>query len=144
MPPAVSLYHNTNTLSPAHLFSQIDARSTTPLYAQIATRIKVAIAAGDLAPGAGLPSVRQLASQLRINPATVVQAYRELETEGFVEMKQGAGTFVRQVPERRRGDERSQQAQALVKRMLEEAGRLRISPDELRAALGKLLDGESR
>ncbi len=104
----------------------------------------MAIAAGDLAPGAGLPSVRQLASQLRINPATVVQAYRELETEGFVEMKQGAGTFVRQVPERRRGDERSQQAQALVKRMLEEAGRLRISPDELRAALGKLLDGESR
>ncbi len=103
----------------------------------------MAIAAGDLAPGAGLPSVRQLASQLRINPATVVQAYRELEVEGFVEMRQGAGTFVKQVPERRRGEQRNQQAQALAKRMLEEAARLRIPPDELRAALDKLLDSGS-
>jgi GntR family transcriptional regulator len=125
------------------VFSQIDARSTVPLYAQIATRIKVAIAAGDLSPGSGLPSVRQLAAQLRINPATVVQAYRELEAEGFVEMRQGAGTFVREVPERRRGEERNQQAMALAKRMLEEAGRLRIAPQALKEALAKLLDSGS-
>ncbi len=125
------------------MFSQIDARSTTPLYAQIATRIKVAIAAGDLPPGSGLPSVRQLAGQLRINPATVVQAYRELEGDGFVEMRQGAGTFVREVPEHRRGEERSEQAATLVKRMLEEAGRLRIPPQELREAFGRILDSRA-
>lgn len=122
------------------MFSQIDARSTIPLYAQIATRIKVAIAAGDLAPGSGLPSVRQLAGQLRINPATVVQAYRELEVEGFVEMRQGAGTFVREMAEKRKIEERSQQAMALAKRMLAEAGRLRISPQELREAIGKITE----
>lgn len=122
------------------MFSQIDSRSVTPLYAQIATRIKVAIAAGDLAPGSGLPSVRQLASQLRINPATVVQAYRELEREGFVEMRQGAGTFVQEVPEKVKGAERSEQAEALVRRMLEDASRLRIPPQDLRKALLRLMD----
>ena len=122
------------------MFSQIDPRSTTPLYAQIATRIKVAIAAGDLPPGSGLPSVRQLASRLRINPATVVQAYRELESDGFVELRQGAGTFVRELPERRRGEERDRQATALARRMLAEAGRLRISPQDLRDALVNLLE----
>jgi GntR family transcriptional regulator len=122
------------------VFSQIDSRSTIPLYAQIATRIKVAIAAGDLAPGSGLPSVRQLAGQLRINPATVVQAYRELEVEGFVEMRQGAGTFVRELPEKRRDEERAQQALVLARRMLAEAGRLRISPQELRDAIARIMD----
>lgn len=122
------------------MFSQIDSRSTIPLYAQIATRIKVAIAAGDLAPGSGLPSVRQLAGQLRINPATVVQAYRELEVEGFVEMRQGAGTFVRELPETRREEERAQQAMALARRMLAEAGRLRIPPQELREAIARIID----
>jgi GntR family transcriptional regulator len=122
------------------VFSQIDSRSTIPLYAQIATRIKVAIAAGDLSPGSGLPSVRQLAGQLRINPATVVQAYRELESEGFVEMRQGAGTFVRDLPEQRREEERSQQATAFARRTLAEAGRLRISPRELQAALARIME----
>lgn len=122
------------------MFSQIDSRSTIPLYAQIATRIKVAIAAGDLAPGSGLPSVRHLAGQLRINPATVVQAYRELESEGFVEMRQGAGTFVQELAEQRKDEERSQQAMALAKKMLAEAGRLRISPQEIRSAIEKILD----
>jgi GntR family transcriptional regulator len=122
------------------VFSQIDARSSIPLYAQIATRVKVAIAAGDLSPGSGLPSVRQLAGQLRINPATVVQAYRELEAEGFVEMRQGAGTFVREMAEQRKDAERSQQAMALARKLLAEAGRLRISPQEIRAAVEKILE----
>ena len=79
----------------------------------------------------------------RTSSIQVSLPYSEGETEGFVEMRQGAGTFVRQVPERRRGEERSHQAVALARRMLEEAGRLRSPPGELRAALEKLLDGES-
>src|SRR2546430_17582956 len=55
-----------------------------PLYEQIANRVRVAIASGELRPAAALPSVRQLAAELRVNPATVVQAYRDLEAEGFV------------------------------------------------------------
>lgn len=123
------------------MFSQINARSATPLYAQIASRIRVAIAAGELAPGDGLPSVRQLASQLLINPATVVQAYRDLEAEGFVEMRQGTGTFVRDVPARKKDSERQEQAIAFARRVLADAGKLRITPAELQAALKRVTGG---
>lgn len=125
------------------MFEHIDARSPTPLYAQIAGRLKGAIAAGELRPGDALPSVRQLAARLRVNPATVVQAYRELETEGFVEMKQGAGTFVRDVTVERRGRERARQARALVRRLVAEAGRLGLTADELTAALEQELGAKA-
>jgi GntR family transcriptional regulator len=117
------------------VFERIDARSPTPLYAQIADRIRVAIAAGELAPGSGLPSVRQLAADLRINPATVVQAYRELESEGFVDMKQGAGTFVRDVPADRRARERARRALQLVRHLIADAGRLGLSLQDVASAI---------
>lgn len=122
------------------MFEQIDPRSPTPLYAQIAGRLRVAVAAGELRPGEALPSVRQLAARLRVNPATVAQAYRELEAEGFVEMRQGAGTFVREVVAERRARERSKQALALVRRMVAEAGRLGLSTKELLAAVDEELE----
>jgi len=126
------------------LFSQIDARSATPLYDQIAARLRVAIAAGELVAGEGLPSVRQLASQLRINPATVAQAYRDLEADGFVEMRQGAGTFVSDVAKESRQHERRRHAVLLVRKMVAEAGRLRIAPDELRAAISEVMGTRSK
>jgi GntR family transcriptional regulator len=117
------------------LFEHIDPRSPTPLYAQIAERLRVAIAAGELAPGDPLPSVRQLAARLRVNPATAVQAYRELESAGFVELRQGAGSFVRPVTPERRSQERESQARQLVRTMVADAGRLGIPLAELRKAL---------
>ncbi len=113
------------------MFDQIDPRSPTPLYDQIASRIRVAVAAGDLRPGEPLPSVRQLAGRLRVNPATVVQAYRTLESEGFVEMRQGSGTFVREIGSTRRLEERSGQARALVRSMLAEAGRRGLAAKDI-------------
>ncbi len=126
------------------MFSQVDARSATPLYDQIAARLRVAIASGELVAGEGLPSVRQLASQLRINPATVAQAYRDLESDGVVEMRQGAGTFVSDVARASRQEERRRHAVALVRKMVAEAGRLRISPEELRAAITEVLGARSK
>ncbi len=123
------------------MFERIDSRSPTPLYAQISTRLRVAIAAGELRPGESLPSVRHLASQLRINPATVVQAYRELEAEGLVATRQGAGTFVLDVPAERRTTERTTEARRLVRDMVVEAGRLGIPVNELRAAVDNELNG---
>ena len=123
------------------MFDRIDPRSPTPLYAQISTRLRVAIAAGELRPGETLPSVRHLASQLRINPATVVQAYRALETEGLVATRQGAGTFVLDVPAERKTTERSAEARRLVRDMVAEAGRLGISAAELRDAVDHELNG---
>ena len=122
------------------MFDQIDPRSPTPLYAQIASRVRVAVAAAELRPGDSLPSVRQLAARLRVNPATVVQAYRDLETEGFVEMRQGAGTFVCDVQSDRRASERARQAAALVRQMVAEAGRLGLSTNEVIAAIAKELE----
>ncbi len=122
------------------MFEQIDPRSATPLYAQIAGRLRVAVAAGELRPGEPLPSVRQLASKLRVNPATVVQAYRDLETEGFVEMRQGAGTFVKEVVPERKATERTKQAVDLVRQMIAEAGRLGLTARELQQAIEQELE----
>ena len=66
----------------------------TPIYAQLVHQIKALIATGRLKSDAELPSVRQLAQQLVLNPNTIVRAYKELETEGLVYKKRGAGTFV--------------------------------------------------
>lgn len=123
------------------MFDRIDPRSPIPLYAQISARLRVAIAAGELKPGAALPSVRQLAGQLRINPATVVQAYRELETEGLVATRQGAGTFVQDISAERQKTDRQTEARRLVRELLADAGRMGITADDLRHAIERELDG---
>lgn len=78
------------------------------VYLQIQTQIERRIAAGSLGPGDPLPSVRTLAKELRINPNTVVRAYRELEHLGLVETRHGEGTFVAE------GAQRLVRASALV------------------------------
>src|SRR2546423_7353111 len=72
----------------------IDARDPTPLYAQLARAIRFAIATGRLAVGDQLPTVRQLAVNLRINANTVAKVYAELERAGVLETRRGVGTFV--------------------------------------------------
>ena len=133
----------THSLS-LQMLDRIDSRSPTPLYAQIASRVKLAIAAGELRAGEGLPSVRQLAATLRINPATVVQAYRALEADGFVEMRQGAGTFVHDLGPGRRAQERKAAARRLVRDLLTEGGRLGISPQDFVAVLRDELTGDTQ
>ncbi|MEO5567361.1 MAG: GntR family transcriptional regulator [Gemmatimonadaceae bacterium] len=117
------------------MFDNIDSRSPTPLYAQIASRVRVAIASGELATGEALPSVRSLATQLRVNPATVVQAYRDLETEGLVSTRHGAGTFVQEVGAERRSRDRAAEARRLVRDLVARAGGLGITTAELRKAI---------
>jgi GntR family transcriptional regulator len=79
---------------------QIDTKSGVPFYRQIIEQIKFAVAREQLNPGERLPTVRQLAVDLAVNPNTVVRAYRELELEGVIDTQQGSGTFVgRQRPE---------------------------------------------
>jgi DNA-binding transcriptional regulator YhcF (GntR family) len=126
------------------MFERIDPRSPTPIYAQIAERVRVAVAAGELTRGDGLPSVRALATRLRVNPATVVQAYRDLEQEGLVEMRQGAGTFVAEMTPDKRSRERTAAARRLVREMLAAASRLGIGRDDLRKAFTGELDGDAR
>lgn len=72
----------------------LDLRSGVPVYRQIIDQVLGAIAAGSLNPGDQLPTVRQLAVDLTINPNTVIRAYRELEIRGVLQTQQGTGTFI--------------------------------------------------
>jgi GntR family transcriptional regulator len=124
------------------MFDRIDPRSPVPLYAQIADRVRLAIATGELPAGAALESVRALAGRLRINPATVVQAYRELDAEGYVEMRQGSGTYVRPLSAERRTREQGRQLRELIRRLLTEAYALGHTRDDVLAAVHKELEGK--
>ncbi len=125
------------------MFDRIDPRSPTPLYDQIASRLRLAIASGELHAGEGLPSVRQLAARLRVNPATIVQAYRELESEGFVQTRHGAGTFVNQVEPAQRTQKQGDEARRLVRELITAAARLGISSTDLLDALRAELEGSA-
>ena len=126
------------------MLEDLDPKSPIPLYDQIASRLRAAVASGELRSGDHLPSVRQLAGRARINPATVTQAYRALEAEGFVETRQGAGTFVKSVSGETRLRERAAQAKRLAREILAEAARLGLSHQELQTAIRHELDGGSK
>jgi len=73
---------------------RLDLKSGVPVYRQLIDQVLVAIAAGQLNAGDQLPTVRQLAVDLSINPNTVVRAYKELEIRGMLATQQGTGTFI--------------------------------------------------
>lgn len=81
-------------LAPSALV-RLDAGDPTPIYMQIARAIRAAIATGRLGRSAQLPTVRQLAVDLRVNANTVAKVYSDLEREGLVQTRRGVGTFVR-------------------------------------------------
>jgi GntR family transcriptional regulator len=76
----------------------VDAKSPTPIYAQLDRSIRAAIATGQLEPGGQLPTVRQLAVDLAVNANTVGRVYAQLERDGILETRRGVGTFVRESP----------------------------------------------
>ena len=67
-----------------------------PIYLQIGIRVREQLARGDLAPGEKLPSARDLAARLSVNPNTVAHAFERLEADGVIETKRGLGTFIRE------------------------------------------------
>ena len=73
---------------------RLDARSGVPVYRQIIDQVQAGLASGTLASGDQLPTVRQVAVDLEINPNTVLRAYRELEIRGVLDTQQGTGTFI--------------------------------------------------
>ncbi len=85
---------------------QIDLKSGVPFYRQIIDQVRAAMATESIGPGDRLPTVRQLAVDLSINPNTVSRAYTELELTGLVETQMGSGTFVGSRPVERNDVER--------------------------------------
>jgi GntR family transcriptional regulator len=74
---------------------RLDRASGVPAYRQLVDQVRYAVQLGNLRPGDQLPTVREVVKQIAINPNTVHRAYRELETQGVTEGRQGSGTFVR-------------------------------------------------
>lgn len=77
---------------------EIDPADAAPIWRQIEERVRRLVLAGTLAPGTAVPSVRDLARALRINPATVAKAYQRLNDAGVLEVHRGEGTFVAETP----------------------------------------------
>ncbi len=76
------------------MFDSVNPKSGLPIYLQITEQIRRGVAAGILLPGDQLPSVRELAARLLVNPNTVARVYRDLERDGLLETRRGQGTFV--------------------------------------------------
>lgn len=101
---------------------RLDIQSGVPVYRQIIDQVTGGMAAGALKPGDQLPTVRQLAVDLTINPNTVVRAYRELEIRGVLETQQGTGTFISQQEIKRDEVERQRRLSQLVSEFAARAG----------------------
>jgi GntR family transcriptional regulator len=110
-------------------------RSGVPLYRQLIDQVQAAIAMEVLTPGDQLPTVRQLAVDLEINPNTVVRAYREMEIRGILDTQQGTGTFVAQQKIERDAVERARGLEQLVEEFAAKAGAGGFNLEELMIAL---------
>ena len=110
----------------------IDARDSTPIYAQLDRGLRAAIAAGRLAVGEQLPTVRQLAVELRVNANTVARVYADLERAGILETRRGIGSFVRaSAVKARPPDEHQRRLSAFVTRVIGDASAAGFAPQEL-------------
>ena len=101
---------------------QLDLRSGVPVYRQIVDQVLVAVASGTCSGGDQLPTVRQLAVDLAINPNTVVRAYRELEIRGILTTHQGTGTFITAARVDPNNADRQQRLSQLVGEFVAHAG----------------------
>jgi GntR family transcriptional regulator len=109
----------------------LDLHSGMPVYRQIIDQVRGGIASGALIAGDQLPTVRQLAVDLAINPNTVVRAYRELELGGLLETHQGTGTFISTQKMNRADDERDRQLAQIVADCVSRAGAAGFTVDDL-------------
>jgi len=114
------------------MFFQIDPSNGLAIYEQIVRQIKFAVASETLKPGELVPSVRELARELAINPNTVARAYRELQSEGVVDALRGTGLAVTSTAQRRCMEERLRLVRLRLRQVLIEAKQSQLESNELR------------
>ncbi|HEV2323704.1 MAG TPA: GntR family transcriptional regulator [Terracidiphilus sp.] len=122
----------------------LDLQSGTPVYRQIIDQVRGAIASAALKTGDQLPTVRQLAVNLAINPNTVVRAYRELELGGLIETHQGTGTFVGDRKIARADAERERQLNQIAADAVARAGAAGFTVEELMGQLREMVSEPAR
>ncbi len=122
------------------MFSELDFRSHTPIYVQLVERIKHLIATGVLEPEGQLPTVRQLAAELRVNFNTVARAYRILDEAGVISTQQGRGTYVLDPPPPEQAERLRRTALAgLTASFLDEASRMGFNPRDVQESTAEMI-----
>lgn len=118
-------------MSETNFAIRLDLKSGIPVYRQIMDQVTAGIAAGSLQPGTQLPTVRQLAVDLSVNPNTVIRAYRELEIRGMLDTQQGSGTFISVQEIKTDAVERQRALRQLVTEFVARAGAAGFTVEEL-------------
>jgi len=114
------------------MYLTIEHNSGVPVSAQIVAQIKYMVVSGQLKPGERIPSVRVLASELKLNPTTVARIYRQLEAEEIICTQAGRGTFITQGRSSLTLTEKRRQIAVKVRELVVESGRISLDYDELR------------
>jgi GntR family transcriptional regulator len=122
------------------LHLQIDAHAGMPVYRQVLDQIKYYVASGILKPGDRLPSIRELAQTLAVNPTTVVRVYGDLEHEGVIEMQHGRGAFVTARSFRMTSAQRERKIRELARRLVVEAAQMGAPASQVLKAVREELD----
>jgi GntR family transcriptional regulator len=118
--------------------------SGVPIYLQLMEQVKHAIETGALRPGEQLPGIRPLAEELVVNPNTVAKVYRELEHEGVIELRQGAGAFVSDKAPAKKDADKWRAAQTMVAAVIEKLRARGVTDEEIRRLLEAELAGVSK
>ena len=116
---------------------RINPQSAEPIFEQVVYQVKGLVAHGDLGEGDRLPSVRELAKQIAVNPNTVIRAYEALERDGLIVKRQGAGCFITANGSTLKNSERARQLKELMGRAVTESFHLGFRADDIRKALEK-------
>lgn len=125
------------------LHLNIDAQSGLPVYRQIMDQVRYYVASGALKPGDGLPSIRDLARALRVNPTTVVAAYKELAHDGTIELVHGKGAFVARTARKLSEEELRASLRRLARQLAVEARQMGAPPALILKLLKEEMDGMS-
>ena len=134
-----------NPRSPvASFLFRLNLESGVPVYRQIMDQVRAGMASGSLAAGNQLPTVRQLAVDLAINPNTVARAYRELELGGLLDTHQGTGSFISAQKIRRADAERERQLTQIVNDCVARAGAMGFTVEDVAEFLRKSASESNR
>jgi GntR family transcriptional regulator len=119
---------------------RVDTDSTVPIFEQIISEVKAAVAREAAVPGEMIPSVRQMAAQVLVNPNTVARAYRELEREGIVYTRKGLGVFISDGAAKLSRHDRRDEVERRFAELVAEARRAGLSDTELQDALRRAMN----
>lgn len=117
------------------MFIVISPHNPDPMYKQVTDQIKDAIASGTIKPESKLPSIREMAKELKISMITIKRAYADLENEGYILTRSGLGSYVADINKNKLREEKLTEIRFEIKKILNAAARYDISADDIFASL---------